>query len=72
MMNVIGWTITWPFVAIWRLVTTLLGLTGRLLVTLVGLVLVVSGALLTITVIGAPLGIPLVVAGLLFIARGLF
>lgn len=72
MMNVVGWTITRPFVALWGLVTTLLGLTGRLIVTLVGLVLVVSGALLTITVVGAPLGIPLVVAGLLFIARGLF
>lgn len=64
--------ITWPIVALWRLATTLLALAGRLILTTIGLVLVLAGAVLTITVVGAPLGIPLVVAGLLFVARGLF
>jgi hypothetical protein len=64
--------ITWPIVALWRLVTTLLALTGRLVLTIVGLILILVGAVLTITVIGAPLGIPLIITGLLFLARGLF
>ena len=62
----------WPFYALWRLVTGILALTGRLVAAVLGIVLVVAGGLLTATVVGAPVGIPLVVRGLLLFARSLF
>ena len=61
-----------PFVWLWELVTFILGLTGRLLAVLLGLVLLIVGILLTMTIIGAIVGIPLFVLGLVLIARGLF
>ncbi len=61
-----------PFVWLWELVTFILGLTGRLLAVLVGLVLLIVGILLTMTIIGAIVGIPLFLLGLALIARGLF
>jgi len=61
-----------PFKALWRLVSALVVLTGRLVAIVIGLCLVVIGALLTATVVGAVVGIPLIAIGLLLIARGLF
>jgi len=62
----------WPFVAIWRLVAGILGLTGRLIGVVLGLVFVIVGFVLSITVIGAVVGIPLIILGLLMMVRGLF
>ena len=42
----------WPFVAIWDLITWILQLTGRLVAAILGLVFMIVGAILTITVIG--------------------
>ncbi|HEY3342206.1 MAG TPA: hypothetical protein VGK81_09320, partial [Anaerolineae bacterium] len=62
----------WPFWAIWRLVTFILGLTGRLVAVVLGLVLLIVGVLLTLTVIGAIVGIPLILFGFLLLLRGIF
>ena len=62
----------WPFWAIWRLVTLILALTGRLIVAVLGLVLMVVGLLFSVTVIGAVVGIPLIIFGFLLIIRGIF
>ena len=62
----------WPFELIWRLVTFILGLTGRMVAVTVGLVLILAGALLTMTVVGAIVGIPMILVGLMLVARGLF
>jgi hypothetical protein len=62
----------WPFVAIWRLVTLIFELTGRLLAAVIGLVLMIVGAVLTATVIGAVVGIPLIGFGFLLVIRGFF
>ena len=62
----------WPIKLIWRLFTAILALTGRLVAILIGLVLLMVGALLTITGIGAVVGIPFMGIGMLLIARGLF
>jgi hypothetical protein len=62
----------WPFVAIWDLLTFILRTTGRLLAIILGLVLMVVGVLLSLTVIGAFLGIPLAIFGLLLVFRGIF
>lgn len=62
----------WPFAAIWRLVTGIVELTGRLIAVALGVVLVIGGAALCLTLIGAIIGVPLIAIGLLLIARGLF
>jgi hypothetical protein len=67
-MNVI----LWPVVALWRLLTTIVGLTGRLLAIVIGLALLIVGFILTVTIVGAVVGIPLIAVGLLLIVRGLF
>lgn len=61
-----------PFVWVWQLVSWIFGLTGRLLAVLLGFVLLVLGLLLTLTVIGAILGIPMLIVGFALVVRGLF
>ena len=62
----------WPFAAIWNLVAWIVNLTGRLVAVILGLVFLIVGAILTITVIGAILGIPMILFGLLLVVRGLW
>ncbi|MBI5879044.1 MAG: hypothetical protein HZB53_15460 [Chloroflexi bacterium] len=62
----------WPFRAVWQLVTFVLGLTGRLIAVVLGIVFMIVGVLLTVTVIGAIIGIPLLIFGFFLMLRGLF
>lgn len=62
----------WPFYALWRLVTFILEMTGRLVLVALGLTLLILGIVISLTVIGAVIGVPLAALGLLFIARALF
>ena len=62
----------WPFWAIWRFFTWIVSLTGRLLAIMLGLLMIILGGVLCITVILLPLGIPLMIFGFLLIMRGLF
>lgn len=62
----------WPFAAIWNLVAWIVGLTGRMIAVILGLVFLIVGAILTITVVGAILGIPMIIFGLLLVIRGLW
>ncbi|MBN1303377.1 MAG: hypothetical protein JXA13_03005 [Anaerolineales bacterium] len=62
----------WPFAALWRLVSTIVEMTGRLLSLIIGLVFILVGILLTLTVIGAIVGIPLALVGVLLFVRGIF
>jgi hypothetical protein len=64
--------LTWPFVALWNLLTFILNLTGRLVAGVIGLVLMIVGIVLVITVIGVPVGIPLIIFGFMLMVRGLF
>jgi hypothetical protein len=61
-----------PFIWIWNFIAYIVGLTGRLLAVILGLVLMITGALLTVTIVGAIVGIPLIIIGLLIIIRGLW
>lgn len=61
----------WPFVALWNLLTWILSLTGRILAALLGLLLMIAGSILTFTIIGAPIGIPLAIFGLLLMIRSI-
>jgi hypothetical protein len=62
----------WPFVALWRLVTGIIQLTGRLLAIVLGVALMIIGVVVTVTVVGAVIGIPLIIFGFLLVIRGLF
>jgi len=62
----------WPFVAIWDLITWILQLTGRLVAAILGLVFMIVGAILTVTVIGAVVGIPLIIFGFGLMVRSIF
>ena len=61
-----------PFVWLWKFLAFILELTGRMLGAILGFVLLVVGAILTITVIAAPIGIPLAIFGFLLILRSFF
>jgi hypothetical protein len=59
-------------VAIWRLVAGIVELTGRLVAVILGAVFMIVGAIISVTIIGAVVGIPLAILGFLMILRGLF
>lgn len=62
----------WPFYAIWRLLTLILNIVGRLLCALLGLIVMIGGVVITMSVIGAPVGIPLAALGFLLLIRAIF
>ena len=62
----------WPFYAIWRLLTFVVELVGRLLCGVIGLGLMVAGIAITITVLAAPVGIPLAAVGFMLLVRAIF
>jgi hypothetical protein len=62
----------WPFYAVWRLLTFILKAIGRLLCALLGLAIMIAGAAITMSVVGAPVGIPLTILGFLLLVRAIF
>jgi len=47
-------------------------MTGRLLAMILGIVLMLAGFLVSLTIIGAIVGIPLAIVGFLLFIRGIF
>ena len=64
--------VLWPFVAVWRLLTMILALTGRIICAVLGLVFMAFGVTISLSIVGAPLGVPLAAFGLLLLVRSLF
>ena len=62
----------WPFAAIWKLLAVLVEMTGRFVAMVLGLVLMLVGVLVSLTIIGAIVGVPLAIIGLLLLLRGIF
>jgi hypothetical protein len=62
----------WPFVAIWKLLATIVEMTGRLVAMILGIVLMIVGTLVSLTIVGAIVGVPLAIVGLLLLLRGIF
>ena len=62
----------WPFYAIWRLLTFVLNITGRIICMVLGVALMMGGVALSLSVVAAPLGIPLTALGFLLVVRALF
>ena len=66
-MSDIGSCIAWPFVAVWRLAAFILEATGRLLVVLLGLIAMILGVLISLTIVGAVVGVPMILFGVVLI-----
>lgn len=62
----------WPFAFIWKLLATIVELTGRFVAMVLGVVLVIVGVIVSLTIVGAIVGVPLALIGLLLFLRGLF
>jgi hypothetical protein len=62
----------WPFYGLWRLVTFILNVVGRLVCALLGLGLMVTGMAVAMSIIALPIGIALSAFGFLLLARALF
>ncbi len=67
----LGSCLLWPFVALFRLVAGILVLGGRFLVMVLGMLFIFVGILVSLTIVGAIVGIPLALVGLLMVFRGL-
>lgn len=62
----------WPFAAIWKLLAVIVEMTGRFVAMVLGIVLMLVGVIVSLTIIGAIVGIPLGIIGLLLFLRGMF
>jgi hypothetical protein len=62
----------WPFAAIWKLLAVIVELTGRFVAMVLGAVLILVGVIVSLTIVGAIVGIPLALIGLLLFFRGMF
>ena len=62
----------WPFYAIWRLLTFVLNVVGRIICSILGLGFMIAGIAITMSVVGAPIGIPLASLGFLLLLRAVF
>ena len=62
----------WPFAALWQLIATIVGMTGRFVAMVLGLVFIIVGIIVSLTVIGAIVGIPMAITGLLLFLKGIF
>ncbi len=62
----------WPFYALWRLVISIIALTGRLVGAILGLALMIVGVVLCLTIVGAIVGIPLILFAGILMVRSIF
>jgi hypothetical protein len=62
----------WPFAALWKLLSVIVELTGRFVAMVLGIVFVIVGVIVSLTIVGAIVGIPLAIVGLLLLLRGIF
>jgi len=61
-----------PFWLIWRLVTGVVEFTGRIIAVGLGFVLMVVGMLVSATIVGLIVGVPMIFIGILLVLRGIF
>ncbi|MDL2232313.1 hypothetical protein LJC63_01865 [Ruminococcaceae bacterium OttesenSCG-928-L11] len=61
-----------PFYLVWSLVGFLFNLMGRLISGVVGCVLLIVGIILTVTVVGAVVGVPFIILGFSLCTKAIF
>ena len=62
----------WPIMVPFRLVSFMIKTIGRLMLIILGFLVMIAGVIASFTVIGACIGIPLILLGILLVRRGLF
>ena len=62
----------WPFAMLWHLLATIVGLTGRFIAMILGIIFICVGVIVSLTLIGAIIGIPMAIIGLLLFLKGMF
>jgi len=62
----------WPFAAIWKLLAVIVEMTGRFVAMVLGIVFILVGVIVSLTIVGAIIGVPLAFVGLLLLLRGMF
>ncbi len=62
----------WPFAALWKLLAVIVEMTGRFVAMVLGVVFIIVGVIISLTIIGAIVGVPLAIIGLLLLLRGMF
>ncbi len=62
----------WPFIGLWKLITLVANGVGIVVTLLLGAAFMFAGFLLTATIIGAVIGVPMFVIGVLLFIRGLW
>ncbi len=62
----------YPFWLIWRLIVWIIEGVGRVIGAVIGLVLMIAGVVVSLTVVGLIVGVPLFIFGLMLIRRSLF
>jgi hypothetical protein len=62
----------WPFTALWKLLSVIVELTGRFVAMVLGIVFIIAGIIVSLTIVGAIVGVPLAFIGLLLLLRGIF
>lgn len=61
-----------PFRILCKLVESIIKITGRLVAIILGFAFTILGIILSLTLIGAFIGIPMAILGLIMIIRGFF
>lgn len=64
--------IFWPIRAVFDFIEWTLRFTGRFVAAILGLVIMIVGIVLIITIIAAPLGLPIFMFGFVLMLRGIF
>ena len=62
----------WPFAALWKLIAGIVEFTGRFVAMVLGIVFMIVGVIVSLTIVGAIVGVPLALIGLLIFLRGIF
>jgi hypothetical protein len=62
----------YPFWLIWKLVAGIILFTGRLVGAIIGLLLMIAGIVVSLTIVGMIVGIPLIIFGFLLMMRSIF
>ena len=62
----------WPFAALWKLIAVIVEMTGRFVAMVLGVVFIIVGVIVSLTIVGAIIGVPLAIIGLLLLFRGIF
>ena len=62
----------WPFVIVWKTLALVLNLIGRVTFFVLGMLVLIVGFALTLTLLAAPVGIPLIILGVIMVSRAIF